>query len=199
MTITIIKKVSGYCTDILRNESFKNLPFHNLAHTLEVVAHAALISNVEGLGPGDTELVIIAAYFHDIGYSRSYRGHEDIGKEIAYHYLSKEKYPVEKINLILSCIEATKMPQQPQNKYAGILCDADMFHIGASNFIHRNLLLRKEWELCCNQYYTDAEWYLLNLKFLEGHTFITSYGKQVLENGKQKNLSKLKQLIEQLR
>ncbi len=79
--------------------------------------------------------------------------------------------------------------------YADVLCDADLFHLGTTNFFYRNILLRKEWELFCDLKMTDEEWEMLNIKFLENHRFKTAYGKEVLEQGKQDNLIKLKQLI----
>lgn len=86
------------------------------------------------------------------------------------------------IDRICACIEATKLPQNPNDMYAEVLCDADFFHLGTSNFLYRNLLLRKEWELFCNIVMTDEERQLFNIKFLEGRQFKTDYGKDVLEN-----------------
>ena len=97
--------------------------------------------------------------------------------------------------MVLSCIDATKMPQNPHDIYAEVICDADLFHLGTTNFRHRNLLLRKEWELFCDIKISDGEWQSRNIEFLEGHRFKTAYGKEVLEQGKQENLNKLKLLI----
>ena len=87
------------------------------------------------------------------------------------------------------------MPQDPHDIFADVLCDADLFHLGTTNFLYRNMLLRKEWELFCDIIMTDVEWLLFNIKFLEEHQFKTAYGKEVLERGKQENLNKLKQLL----
>ena len=184
-----------YCSDILYNDKCKNLPFHNFAHTQEVVDNVLLISDAIGIQPKETESIAIAACFHDTGFSETYEGHEEVSKRFATQYLTKAGCSQTEIEMIRSCIDATKMPQNPNDIYAEVLCDADLFHLGTTNFLYRNLLLRKEWELFCDIVMTDSEWQLLNIKFLEEHRFKTAYGMEVLEKGKQENLNKLKQLI----
>ncbi|MRX62877.1 HD domain-containing protein [Maribacter sp. RZ05] len=195
MTAMTIKSITKYCSDILHSDKCKNLPFHNFAHTQEVVDNVFLISNAIGIRPKEADLIAIAACFHDTGFSETYEGHEEVSKRLAAQYLSKTNCSQNKIERVLSCIDATKMPQNPTDIYAKILCDADLFHLGTTNYMYRNMLLRKEWELFCDNVMTDGEWQLLNIKFLEEHRFKTTYGKEVLEKGKQENLIKLKQLI----
>ena len=195
MTAMMIKNITEYCLDILQYNKCKQLPFHNVTHTQEVIDNVFLISNTLSIQPKRVIFIAIAACFHDTGYSETYVGHEDVSKRLATEYLEKAEYSKVEIDSICGYIEATKMPQNPRDMYAEVLCDADLFHLGTSNFLHKNLLLRKEWELFFNKVMTDEEWQLMNIKFLEEHQFKTSYGKKVLEKGKQENLNKLKQLI----
>jgi len=190
-----IKSITRYCSDILHNDKCKNLPFHNFAHTQEVVDKVVLISDVIGIHPKEADFIVIAACFHDTGFSEFYEGHEEVSKRFAAQYMEKANCTKKEIEMVLSCIDATKMPQNPHDIYAEVLCDADLFHLGTPNFLYRNMLLRKEWELFCDIVMTDEEWQLLNIKFLEEHRFKTAYGKEVLEKGKQENLNKVKQLI----
>ena len=184
MTALTIKSITRYCSDILHSDNCKNLPFHNFAHTQEVIDNVFLISDAIGIRPKEADFIAIAACFHDTGFSEVYYGHEEVSKQIAAKYLEKA-----------NCIKATKMPQDPHDIFADVLCDADLFHLGTTNFLYRNMLLRKEWELFCDIIMTDVEWLLFNIKFLEEHQFKTAYGKEVLERGKQENLNKLKQLL----
>ena len=195
MTAMTIKSITKYCSDILQNDKCKNLPFHNFAHTQEVIDNVFMISNAIGLETKEVDFIAIAACFHDTGFSETYEGHEEVSKRLAAQYLAKTNCSMAEIDRVCSYIEATKMPQNPNDIYAEVLCDADLFHLGTSNFIYMNLLLRKEWELFCDTVMTDEEWQMLNIRFLEEHRFKTAYGKEVLEKGKQENLSKLKQLI----
>ena len=195
MTAMTIKSITKYCSDILCNDKCKNLPFHNFAHTQEVVDNVLLISDAIGLSAKEAEFIVIAACFHDTGFSETYEEHEEVSKRLAAHYLAKANCAKSEIDSVRSCIDATKMPQNPKDIFSEVLCDADLFHLGTTNFLYRNLLLRKEWELFCNLKMCDEEWEMLNIKFLENHRFKTDYGKDILEKGKQENLTKLKQLI----
>jgi predicted metal-dependent HD superfamily phosphohydrolase len=190
-----INSITRYCSDILHNDKCKNLPFHNFAHTQEVIDHVFLISDAIKIPAKEADFIAIAACFHDTGFSITYKGHEDISKGLAAQYLAKANCTKQEIDMVCSCIEATKMPQNPHDIYAQVLCDADLFHLGTPNFLYRNMLLRKEWELFCDTVMTDGEWQILNIKFLEEHRFKTPYGKDILEKGKQENINKLKQLI----
>ena len=191
----IIKKTKEYCTKILASSNCEKLPFHNLMHTQEVVEHAALIAKEIGLDSDQTEPIIIAAWFHDTGHSRTYFGHEEVSKELANEYLTSEGYDTKKIEMVLSCIDATKMPQRPSNVYAEVLCDADLFHIGTELFFCKKLLLRREWELEKIKTYSDWEWHKTTLAFLKKHKFKTSYGQTILENTKLKNIEKVKNIL----
>ncbi len=113
-----IKSTTKYCSDILRNDKCKNLPFHNFAHTQEVVDNVLLISEAIGLSAKETEFIVIAACFHDTGFSETYEGHEEVSKRLAAHYLAKVNCTKSEIDRVRSCIDATKMPQNSTD----ILC-----------------------------------------------------------------------------
>lgn len=192
---SITQLVKKYCENILLNTKCATYPFHNVVHTREVVQQAILIGKSIGLSPEELEPIIIAAWFHDTGFCEQYKGHEDVSIRLAKDFLIKYNYSKEKIEVIVSCIEATKMPQNPKNNYANILSDADIYHISQDTFFYRKLLLRREWELVFNKYSTDVEWHQLNLEFLQGHQFFTTFGKEVLMKGQKQNEEKVKNLI----
>ncbi|GGD67549.1 hypothetical protein GCM10011412_01380 [Maribacter cobaltidurans] len=191
----MISSVAAFCTDLLTTSKCKELPFHNLEHTKEVVQNVKYLCAAMDINEQDTEVLLIAAWFHDTGFSMTYKGHEDQSKFIATTFLKEQKANKSFINKVCNCIDATKMPQRPTNVLAKVLCDADLFHLGTTNFLYKNMLLRKEWELFSDIIMADDEWQMLNINFLEEHRFKTTYGKEILENGKQENLDKLKQLI----
>lgn len=196
MTAMMIKSTTDYCSNILHSDKCKNLPFHNFAHTQEVIENVFLISDAIGIQLEEAGFIAMAACFHDTGFSETYEGHEEVSKRLAAQYMEKVNCTKREIEMVLSCIDATKMPQNPHDIYAEVLCDADLFHLGTSNFFYRNMLLRKEWELFRDIVMTDDAWLLHNISFLEEHRFKTPYGRDVLEKGKQENLNKLKQLIQ---
>jgi predicted metal-dependent HD superfamily phosphohydrolase len=191
----MIKEAEKYCTELLTVSKCKELPFHNLEHTKEVVQNVKYLCAAMDINDTDTELLIISAWFHDTGFSKTYKGHEDESKLIATKFLSELGAKNEMIKNICLCIDATKMPQNPTTILARVLCDADIFHISTPHFYYRKLLLRREWEIYCDKRATDKEWHLLNLDFLTNLHFKTEYGKNILELGKQENIEKVQRIL----
>ena len=193
----MIDKVSKYCTDLLMASKCIELPFHNLQHTKEVVQNVKYLCAAMDITQKETEILIIAAWFHDTGFSVTYKDHEEESKLIARRFLDQQGVTRDFIDAVCNCIDATKMPQCPTTELAEVLCDADIFHISNSHFFYRKLLLRREWEVFCNNQVSDLEWHKLNLDFLKNIHFKTEYGKKILEIGKQENICKVKQLLKQ--
>lgn len=194
----IIEKVKSYCIDILEGNRCKKLPYHNLTHTNRVVDNAKKIIQYLQIPDNDAEIIIISAWFHDIGFCETYYGHEDESIRLTHQYLKDLDYEADKIALVLSCIEATKIPQNPKNILGEILCDSDLHHLGSTNYFYYNKLLRSEWSTECNKSFTNLEWYRLNKEFLENHKYFTQYGQQELEKIKQLNIEKFKILFQDL-
>lgn len=191
----MLQQVEKFCSKLLKESKCAGLSFHNYEHTKEVASHAKLICDYLGFDKEESEPILIAAWFHDIGHSEVYQGHEDVSKRLAKEFLEKAGYPKEKLAVVLSGIEATKMPQKCNNTYSAVLCDADVFHIGTSDFFFKKLLLRREWDLKGIMRVTDIEWHKLNREFLHSHHFKTKYGKEVLEQGKSENEKKVKYIL----
>jgi hypothetical protein len=86
------------------------------------------------------------------------------------------------------------MPRNPQNILQEILCDADTYHLGTKDFKKRNKQLREEYE--DRKLPTPPEgWRRNTLHFLEQHQYFTEYARGILEESKQKNISKLRSKI----
>lgn len=184
-----ILKVEEFVTELLCGLP-KNLCYHNLKHTKEVVEACKLIAENSGLSTSDTEIVIIAAWFHDAGHAVTYFGHEKAGTEIAEEFLSKMNYPASKINKVINCILATHYPPKPKNELEKILCDADMYHLSLDDYESRSFSLRKELETVTSTEIPKQYWCDKNLEFLKDHCYFTNYGKKVLQFLKEKNLKK---------
>ena len=191
----MIEKVEEYCRTILTSPQIEKLSFHNFEHTQEVVQNVKYITAAMDINLEDTNLLIVAAWFHDTGFSKAYKGHEEVSMELATNFLVKLGFDTSDIQRVCSYISATKMPQTPTTKLAEILCDADIFHISNLHFYYRKLLLRREWEVFCDIQMTDKEWHTFNLEFLENFHFRTTYGIQFLESGKQENVERVKQIL----
>ena len=142
------------------------------------------------------EILLLAAWFHDSGLIKTYQGHENESQHLAKSFLQAANYPDEKLVQVLACIAATKMPQAPQNLLEEVICDADLYHLSLLEYCHLQALLRAEWEQVLGKTYTNSAWMTENLDFLAKHQYWTTYGKAVLQEGKEINIEKCKRLFE---
>ncbi|WP_209319653.1 HD domain-containing protein [Ancylomarina longa] len=184
-----IEEVEKYVGKLLEKLPAE-LCYHNLKHTLEVVEASKNLAVESGLSAEHTEIVIIAAWFHDCGHTITYFGHEEAGMEIAKNFLNKIEYPSDHTQEVLRCIACTKYPSQPQNEMQKVLCDADMFHLTFDDYEYRSMKLKEELEAVTHKEIPFQHWCDTNLEFLEDHCYFTNYGKKILTFFKESNLKK---------
>jgi predicted metal-dependent HD superfamily phosphohydrolase len=172
-----------------------NLYYHNLNHTEDVFRYAGIIASNEGLNAEEREIVLLAALFHDAGYKESYKMHEAAGRRMASEYLADYGYPIDKSIQVLDCICATRYPQRPAGKLQEVVCDADMFHLSTYEFFFKTELLRNEWNAVLNAGLSPKEHLENTICFMDAHDFVSPYGKEILTNGKNRNIEKLHMLL----
>lgn len=87
------------------------------------------------------------AWFHDTGYLNGAQvDHEQRGADFAKQFLTEHGQFMGCLDEIRDCILATKVPQKPDGPLQEILCDADLFHFGKSDFFECDELMRVESE-----------------------------------------------------
>ncbi|WP_347159157.1 HD domain-containing protein [Pontibacter chitinilyticus] len=191
----LLEEATLYCTQLLKSHLPSSLVFHNYTHTRAVAKAALEIGTNSGLSEEELQALLVAAWFHDTGYCRKYKGHEDVSKELAAAFLHKQGAASSFQRQVASCIDATKQPQQPQNLLGQIICDADMSHLGSASFIKASLKLKKELELVKGEHLSESDWHRQNLHFLQQHNFFTTYAKVMYDPQKDKNILKELQLL----
>jgi len=191
----IVGLSSSFVINLFAGRLSPQLGFHNANHTENVVTAVQEIGLKVGISPDELDLITIAAWFHDTGYTKCYAGHEQLSAAIARDFLLENELDTVQIERITSCILATTFPQKPKNSFEMVLCDADFYHFSRPDYAKFEKSLRREWATCLNLYYTDEQWNMLNLEMLSSHVYFTSYGKIVLQERKQKNIDQLRQLI----
>lgn len=194
----ILSKVEKFVGNIFRQKSFAKRYYHNFTHTSEVVKVTEEISSFMGVNDEDKEMLLIAAWFHDVGYTEQCIEHEDLGIEMATTFLKTNGYPEEKIKRIASLIKSTKMPRNPQSLLEGIICDADLYHLGTNEFEAKDKLFRKELEIQKGCKINDKDWLENNLTFFDQHKFYTTYAREKFGTQKNDNLIKLQQRLKQV-
>ncbi len=188
----MIKEVEEYAKEILLNEIPEKFVYHDDYHTERVVKASQMIGRESGLSEEDIELLTIAAWFHDTGYKEGCANHEATSCEIARSFLTSKSFPAEKIAIVEACIQATKMPQNPQNLMEEVLCDADLHHLACNDYHEMSEKMHKEVEIMKDQEIDTDTWNEMNYNFFKDHEFFTPYAKTHLQPIKEENLASIK-------
>lgn len=174
------------------------LHYHCLSHTEHTVAAAVKIADHYQLGEEDYLAVYIAAWFHDLGYLFGPpEQHEEKGIALATQFMLANEGTETLVAKVKECILATKMPQNPVSLISRIVCDADLFHFGTAEFESINKQVRKEMEARFGQKIPGRIWKAKALEILTIQNFHTDYCQALLQKGKQLNIEKQKEKIEQ--
>jgi hypothetical protein len=183
----IVTKASEFVFDLFKSRLSEHLVYHTFGHTEEVARTAGKIGRGMKLGEEGIEVVLLAAWFHDTGYTELYRGHEEVSVRIATEFLEKERYAKEKIELVTGCIRATKVPQQPKNLLEEIVADADLAGLGKKSFFEKTELLHTELENVFGTSSGEEDWIKQNIALLGGHTYFTSYARETYGSRHEEN------------
>ncbi|SEJ68516.1 HD domain-containing protein [Dyadobacter koreensis] len=168
------------------------LAYHNLNHTRNVVSNAAQIAAHYQLSAPDQFVVLSASWFHDLGYvNGDPAGHEQRGALIFREFANSLLIEGDLIAHVIGCILATTLPQKPTNLLESIVCDADLYHFGTSEFAGKDLLMLEETSHRLKTDFPAASWLAGSAKLLRSHQFCTSYCQDKLTDQKQDNLRQL--------
>ena len=189
--IDLIQKAMDYVTGLMAERLPATMTFHNMQHTLDVSDAVQLICTEEKLTPVECLVVQMAAVFHDSGYLFTYSGHEEASMGIAGTYLLQESWTAGMIDEVVSCIAATKMPQNPKNRIQEVICDADMYHFTRKDYPEYAARLKTEWGHHLNKHADDLEWDKSNLAVLCSHRYFTKYAQTFWQPLKQQNIQLL--------
>lgn len=192
----LVNRTQEYVETLLRALP-EELVYHNLAHTQQVVEAAQLIGKQTALNQEEWENAVIAAWIHDIGYTQKRLGHEEAGVDMARPFFQKLGIDADRINQIAQGVLATKLPQNPANRVAEVVCDADMFHLSTEHFFERSELMRQEMKQTTGKV-SKKKWMQGSIQLMENHHYFTPYGKEVLTPRKEKNLKKARRLLAEL-
>ncbi|HEX7844282.1 MAG TPA: HD domain-containing protein, partial [Chitinophagaceae bacterium] len=190
---TLLASAREYALDILTNKISKNVTYHNLEHTRRVVAASEEMADYYQLQPEDRESLLIAAWFHDTGFSSGKsQGHEEVSKQFATDFLGQKAASPAITTKVIGCIDATRMPQSPGSLIEQIICDADLFHLGTDEFTAKNEELRQELTGFSGEDVSKKKWRKMNIAFMENHRYFTDYGRRKLQPVKDQHIKDLK-------
>lgn len=189
------KKIEKYVMELFHTLEDPTLVFHNMKHTQQVVTRTKEIAAHYNVGERDMFILYAAAWFHDTGHLITEpKKHEDMSVEIMKKYMNEHNVDDEVTEQIAQCILATKAPRNPTNLLQEIICDADTYHLGTTEFKNTNKRAMEEQKLKTGNL-DKNEFNSGTLDMLEHHKFYTSYCKQLLEGDKEKNMKKIKKKL----
>ena len=172
----------------------KNLPehyyYHNQKHTLYVLEKTIEIAVAENCTKEEIDLLSVAALWHDTGFTKTYKGHEEESCKLARQYLPGYGYAAEAINTICEMIMATKIPQSPKNRLDEIVVDADLEYLGTPAAADMANDLFKELQ-ALKPSLTRTAWNQTQISFLQQHHYFTRFCKERKAPGKQLYLDQL--------
>ncbi|MGG5577535.1 Pycsar system effector family protein [Myroides sp. C15-4] len=195
--MTILQKVEEYIFQLYKDTLSQQYTYHNFNHTIRVVNGLdELLKKIE-VSEKEAMNLKLAAWFHDIGYTKSCEEHEQNGAAIAEAYLQEQGVSPEDIQCIKALILATKLDHVPTNLLECIIKDADFAHMADDDFIEVSNLLLDELTTTCDFKFTQEEWNQQNLNFLVyRHRYYTDYARQKWQPKKQQNIFAIQTRIE---
>lgn len=183
----IIKRLAGDLPD--------GLHYHGIHHTKDVCEAVERLAIWEGVKGEELYLLKTAALYHDAGFIDSYESNEPIGAKLAKEMLPSFGYTEPQIDQVIELIEATKIPQNPQNHLEQIMCDSDLDYLGRGDFYPIAETLRQEL-IQFGKIGTEEEtWIKMNIGFLSSHKYFTKSSKQRREPFKQERIKELEKKI----
>lgn len=185
-----IEKLKQFVIRKLEDELSHKLSYHNVYHTIRVLAVCNDYIDRLKLSTSDARLLSTAALFHDTGFIWIYSGHEERSIVFAREILPHWDYTTAEINIIEGLIRATIIPQQPYTLLEQIIGDADLDYLGTDSFITINETLFEEL-LAFGKIQNRKEWEQMQIKFLQDHGYHTTYAQQYREPVKQAHLNHL--------
>ncbi|MFN0728854.1 Pycsar system effector family protein [Polaribacter gochangensis] len=189
---TLLLNAEKYVFSLLTKELSGDYFYHNLNHTQRVVNATKELLVGEHISEVDANLLLLAAWFHDVGYIKGTENHEESSVRIATNFLEEYNIDESIINTVNRLIRATKMDVEADDILEKIIKDADCVHLSKKSFSDISDLLKEELNKVCDKNFTDSEWIQENINFLTSkHYYYTNYAQQNWQEGKDKNLAQL--------
>ncbi len=188
----LVQKAGNKATQIIKDKLPVEFVYHNINHTNRVVDSALEIIDNSTLTDEEIQVILVSAWFHDVGYIDGCKDHEENSQKYAEEFLKEQKAEKPFIEKVKSCIDATRIKSEPESLPEKVIKDADASHLAADDYDATSELLRQEWKLMEIKDYDPDEWIDVNIQMLSNiHQYYTNYAKENWQPKKRENLSEL--------
>ncbi|OAV44417.1 Pycsar system effector family protein [Lewinella sp. 4G2] len=188
----LLVDVEAYVENHIHEKVDPNFVYHNFQHTCAVVEAAQELADHYEVSDDERLAIMLAAWFHDTGYSEGWEDHEERGVTNAEQFLRQQGVDDgELLSAIAGAIRATKMPQDPQSFVEQIVADADLSHLGDLSYWDRCGRVRQEFALTRDMNMSDQAWIDFELGFMLNHEYHTEAARKLFGKRKNKHLKQL--------
>jgi len=192
MNIETVQLISDKILFELETFLSEKLTYHGVHHTIDVVQQSLAIAKREGVSnKEDLFLLQVDALYHDSGFLTTYKDHEKESCKKAMQELPLFNFSEAGIIKICGLIQATKIPQQPNNLLEQIIADADLDYLGRNDFQKISATLQGEF-ISYGVVSSPLAFEELQLRFFESHEYFTKSSKQLREPVKMLHYRELK-------
>lgn len=195
----ILKISEDYVKNLFKDRLSSAYTYHNLDHTIQVVDKIKILAKEENIDPEDTENLLLAGWFHDLGYIDDADNHEEESRKEAANFLKQYGFPEDRIAQIGELILATEKFYKPKNHLEEIIKDADLYHLASDDYFRICENLRQEIKEVHHQKFSKQQWSELNIVFFSKHQFYTKFAKENWQPIKEKNVDKILSHIQNLK
>ncbi|MDT0649799.1 Pycsar system effector family protein [Autumnicola edwardsiae] len=188
----LIEKADKFVHNLFKEKLPNTYIYHNYKHTERVVKSTKEIVDSSEINVKEEDALILAAWLHDTGYTRTYHGHEEESVKIATDFLKENNATKELVEKVTTLIRATKFDNHPETEAEKVIRDADSSHFAKDYFEEASEFLRQELQLHNIKNFSGAEWIQENIRlFTEKHQYYTAYALENWKPGKEENLLEL--------
>lgn len=184
-----------YVFNKLDSELLDELYYHNKAHTQDVLTQIEVVARGEKVTDEDLLLLKTAALLHDVGFIFEYVNHEDNSISFVKEILPKYNYVDYQIQQVIELIDVTRVDKKPCNYLEKIMKDADLDYLGRADFISVSDNLYRELNAHGRRVNLE-EWNRIQYNFISKHTYYTATARNLRQVNKERQLQKLKELIQ---
>jgi predicted metal-dependent HD superfamily phosphohydrolase len=196
--MTIIEQAEDFVQRLFKDKLSDSFSYHNFTHTSSVVDAVKTIAAAQSVTGHELELLLLAAWFHDVGYTKGCERHEAESIVMAEAFLRERNYNADDIAKITTLINATLKTYVPVNDLEKIIRDADYYHLANKDYLASSESLKQELKKTMNLDFTDLQWAKENLNFLRNHQFYSDYAIQHWQIKKEKNIRRILERISQI-
>jgi hypothetical protein len=170
------------------------LVFHSFGRARALVDASREVAKGVKLDDGDLPALLLAAWFHDTGYTVGPKGNRKQSAELARTFLAEHRQPQELAEEVVAAIQASDSPS-PDKPVQEVLHDALLLPIASKNYLELAEQFRLERERRNGEVHSDVDWSNICIAFFDNNQFRTRYAQLEYNGRRAGNLVRLHKLL----